>query len=40
MFYAFYEDPFDDEVDPLTTAAEAEIVRTGRCFGGLIDDIK
>ena len=39
MLYADYDDPFDAEEEE-KEENEAAIVRTGRCFGGLIDDIK
>lgn len=40
MFYADYDDPFDADDEDKEEVEEASIVRTGRCFGGLIDDIK
>ncbi|VDN00724.1 unnamed protein product [Thelazia callipaeda] len=41
MLYASYDDPFDEEPE-LEHKKEMhnDIVRTGRCFGGLCDDIK
>lgn len=40
MLYATYEDPFDDEPILEHKEGHSDIVRTGRCFGGLYDDVK
>ncbi|KAE9551138.1 hypothetical protein FO519_005647 [Halicephalobus sp. NKZ332] len=40
MLYADYDDPFDQDDEEKEEHEAVEIVRTGRCFGGLIDDIK
>lgn len=39
MLYADYEDPFDDTFDQ-RDEEKSGIVRTGKLFGGLFQDIK